>query len=163
MKRTEGLRPWTMLLVGLAMILPPGLLAQDAAELDRMHDWALAAAYEGTSADIQKATWMHSQVVQLRTADDPRRFECLRDHANLLYYIGYVDGARVYLEEAAQHAANTGDDFNAAMTFVDAAILALEAGNIKATQNLAERAALMSTSPRLDRQERATILDRIIQ
>ena len=128
-----------------------------------MHDRALTYAYEGTTAELQRATWMHSQVVHLRTADDPRRFQCLRDHANLLYYIGYVDGARVYLAAEARHAANSGDDFDAAMTFVDAAILALEVANIDATRNLAERAALMSTSPRLDREERATILDRIIR
>jgi hypothetical protein len=160
MKRTEGHRPWTMVLVSLAMILPAGLVAQDAAELDLMHHAAMAEATGGT-ADFEKATWMHGIVANLRAADDPRRFQCLRDHANLLYNLGFVEGAQAYLEEAGEQAASTGDNLAATMTFIDAALLARESGDTQVTRDLAMRAAALSTYPGLDRAERAAIMARL--
>ena len=143
----------TLPLAGLAIVLAPGVWAQEAVdgqaksdpELDQMHDEAMAVAYSSAKGDLERATWMHGYVAYRRQHDDVRRFECLRIQADLLHAIGYLEGARLYLEEAARHAEATSDPYDAAMTYIDAALLAQEAGESWAAQDFAYRArALVS-------------------
>ena len=59
------------------------------------------------------------------------------------------------------HAEDTGDPYNAAMTYVDAALLAQETGDSWATMDLAYLARALVSSPDLDIDQRALILDRV--
>ena len=159
----------TLPLAGLAIVLAPGVGAQEAVdgqaksdpELDQMHEEAMAVAYSSAKGDLERATWMHGHVAYRRQGDDSRRFECLRIQAELLHATGYLEGSRLFLEEAARHAEDTDDPYNAAMTYVDAALLAQEAGDSWATMDLAYRARALVSSPDLDIDQRASILDRV--
>ena len=156
-------------MAAFAMALPAGVMAQEAGpgqaqsdpELDQMHDEAMAVAYSWAKGDLERATWMHGYVAHRRQGDDSRRFECLRIQAELLHATGYLEASRLFLEEAARHAEDTGDPYNAAMTYVDAALLAQEAGDSWATMDLAYRARALVSSPDLDIDQRASILDRV--
>ena len=162
MKPGFDLRGWTLGVLALLLVWPAGLRAQVSDPiLDRMHDDAIALAYGGGPDAIEQAVLMHGQVVHQRTAQDDRRFECLKSHANLLYYHGRLEGALLYMEAAAEQAALEGHDFDAAMTYIDAALLAREAGDLRAVSKLAEHAGALSTSPRLDVAQRTEILGRI--
>ena len=98
----------TLPLAGLAMVLAPGVWAQEARngqtksdpELDQMHDEAMAVAYSWAKGDLERATWMHGYVAHRRLGDDSRRFECLRIQAELLHATGYLEGSRLVVEEA---------------------------------------------------------------
>lgn len=149
-------------LIAGALLLPSPIAAQlsDAA-LDREHDEAIAMAYGGAPGAIEKAVLLHGQVVHSRALHDARRFECLKSHANLLYYYGRLEGARLYMEAAAEQAAMAGNDYKAAMAYIDAAILAKKAGDLAAARNLADIVVHLSTSPRLEGDERTEILDRL--
>lgn len=146
----------------LAMLLPSPIAAQlsDMA-LDREHDEAIATAYGGAPGAIERAVILHGQVVHSRALHDARRFECLKSHANLLYYYGRLEGARLYMEAAAEQAAWAGKPYDAAMAYIDAAILAKKAGDITAARNLADIVVRLSGSPRLEGDERTEILDRL--
>lgn len=156
-------------MAGFAMVLAPGVAGQEAGngpaksdpELDQLHDEAMAVAYSSAKGDLERATWMHGFVAYRRQHDDVRRFECLRIQADLLHAIGYLEGARLYLEEAARHAEATSDPYDAAMTYIDAALLAQEAGDRWATMDLGYRARALVSSPGLDINHRASILDRV--
>lgn len=146
------------------LLLPSSAAAQlsDVA-LDRQHDEAVAMAYGGAPGGIEKAVLLHGLVVHDRTVHDARRFECLKSHANLLYFYGRLEGARLYMVAAAEQAAITGRDYDAAMAYIDAAILAKEAGDVAAARNLADIVGHLSTSARLTGDERAEILNRLGQ
>lgn len=147
-----------------ALLLPLALAAQTTDPiLDREHDAAIAVAYDGAPGAIEKALLLHGQVVHDRQLLDTRRFECLKSHANLLYYYGRLEGARLYLEAAAKQAAFEGRDYEAAMTYIEAAIVAKEAGKRATVQRLAEQASALGASERLDPDQRAEILARIGQ
>ena len=156
-------------MAGFAMVLAPGVWAQEARngqvksdpELDQLHDEAMTVAYSSAEGDLERATWMHGYVAHRRQGDDSRRFECLRIQAELLNAIGYLEGSRLFLEEAARHAEDKRDPYNAAMTYVDAALLAQEAGDSWAIMDLAYRARALVSSPDLDIDHRASILDRV--
>ena len=146
-------------LVGL-MVLVPGVGAQEAQttsypELDRMHEEAMTEAYSSAEGALERATWMHGSVAFQRPQDDVRRFACLRIQAELLHATGYLEGSRLIVEEAARQAEATGDPFNAAMTYVDAAVLAQEAGDSWAAWDFASRARALVSSPDLDIDQRA--------
>jgi hypothetical protein len=63
--------------------------------------------------------------------------------------------------EAAQHAEATDDPFNAAMTYVDAAILAKDSGASWEAVELAAKARALVSNQELDLNQRAEILDRL--
>lgn len=146
-----------------ACLLPTAVLAQQHSNpaLDRQHEQAVAIAYGGAPGALEQAVLLHGQVVHQRTRNDAQRFDCLKSHANLLYYYGRLDGARLYMEAAAQQAAEEGRDYDAAQTYIDAALLAREAGTLGAMRDLARRAVDLSGSPRVDRGQRAEILARV--
>ena len=106
----------TLPLAGLAIVLAPGVWAQEVRngqaksdpELDQMHDEAMAVAYSWAKGDLERATWMHGYVAHRRLGDDSRRFECLRIQAELLHATGYLEGSKLFLEEAARHDPSEG-------------------------------------------------------
>jgi len=169
MRRVHRRGLFTLPTAGLAMVLATGVAAQkhgdDQArsypDLDRMHDEAMTLAYSSVEGDLEKATWRHGNVAYSRPTDDARRFECLRIQAELLHATGYIEGSKLFLEEAARQADATGDPYNAAMTYVDAALVAKEAGDRWAARVFASRARALVSSPALDIDQRASILDRV--
>lgn len=154
----------TFTLGAAALIAAQGLSAQELVSypaLDRLHDEAMAPAYTAAPGNLERAAWGHASVAFQRAQDDVKRFDCLRTQAELFEALGYVDGARIYLEEAARQAEATGDPFTAAMTWVDAAILAQRTGKRWVAQDLAAKARALVSNPALDLDQRATILDRL--
>lgn len=163
MKPITALGTSMLALATAALLLPNAAVAQSDPVLDREHDAAIAVAYGGAPGAIEQAVLRHGQVVHDRQLLDARRFECLKSHANLLYYYGRLEGARVYLEAAAEQAAFEGRDYEAAMTYVEAAMVAKEAGRIDAVRELAHQASLLASSDRLEAAQQAEILARIGQ
>lgn len=162
MRRPTLLTP--ILTVVAATLLAPSLRAQELvrdAHLDRLHDEAMASAYTSLPGGIEKAAWAHAAVAFQRGENDVRRVECLRTQAELFEALGYLDGARVYLEEAAHQAMENGDPFAAAMTYIDAALVAKEAGRTREAVDLGRQARDLVASPSLDITQRAAILDRL--
>ena len=129
--------------------------------LDRMHDDAMAPAFAGVPGGIERAAWRHAHVAYTRGEDDVRRFECLRTQAELFEAIGEVDGARFYLVQAARQAETQGAPYDAAMTYIDAAILAQHMGDALEARELAAQARAQFDSPVLDVAQRAEILERL--
>lgn len=166
MVRSKGIGFWTLLLVGLVVAVPRAAAAQGMVEyplLDRLHDDAIAAAYDTHAfpAMVREAAKLHRRVAEARHEDDARRFDCLVAQAALLDFTGDVQGARRFMERAAEHARATGDVPNAAMAFIDAAILAQDAGDVEWAAYLAHQARLLSYSPRLSPWESELILTRL--
>ncbi len=169
MRRVHRRGLFMLPIAGLVMVVATGVAAQEQRnhqarsypDLDRMHDEAMTWAYSSVEGDLERATWQHGNVAYSRPTDDARRFECLLIQAQLLHATGYLEGSRLFLEEAARHAEDTGDPYNAAMTYVDAALLAQEAGDSWAIMDLAYRARALVSSPDLDIDQRASILDRV--
>lgn len=148
----------------LAVLTAQGLAAQETVrdpELDRLHDEAMALAYGSAPGGLERAAWAHAPIAYQRGPDDAQRFECLRTQAELFGALGYIDGASLYLEEAARQAERTGDTYGAAMTWIDAALLAWDAGNEWKAWTLAVRARELASSSDLDREQRARVLDRL--
>jgi hypothetical protein len=164
MRRTPLLGPRSLALGAAAILAAQGISAQEAIHnpvLDRMHDEAMAPAYTSAPGSIERAAWGHAPIAFQRGENDVRRFECLRVQAELFGALGYADGARLYLVEAAQHAEATDDPFNAAMTYVDAAILAKDSGASWEAVELAAKARALVSNQELDLNQRAEILDRL--
>ena len=130
----------TVPLAALALALAQGASAQEMVsypEVDRMHD---AAMTYYTPSDAGDAAWRHGRVALLRPADDERRFECMLQQAQLLYAAGFPEASRQHMVEAARQARATGNTLGAAMTYVDAAILAQQSGDDRAALYLADEA-----------------------
>ena len=162
---------WTFLVAGLATALPIGAAGQVTHDhgrqyplLDRMHEEALAVVTDASTAfpdDLRRAAKEHATVAGLRAEDDVRRFDCLADQSALLYATGDLRGARRFMLMAAEHARATGDVVRAATAFIDAALLAKEAGDGAAALDLARQGRLLTYSPLLDAEVRETLARRI--
>lgn len=164
MKLVTVWRGSALALAAATLLLPTRADAQISDPvLDHQHDAAVAVAYAGTPGALEEAILRHGMVVHQRMHHDERRFECLKSHANLMYYSGRLDGARDYMVAAAEQAAWEGHDYDAAMTYIDAAILAREAGDVGAAVRLAAEASALGQSPRLDAAQRQRIVDRLGQ
>lgn len=166
MRPLHRLGGWTLPACGLAMLMAQGITGQDVdqqgtdPDLDRQHDAAMAH-YASFDGGLEEAAWRHARVAVLRSEDDSRRFECLLQQAQMLDALGHTEASRLYLEEAGRQAEATGDMYGAAMTFVDAAILAQESGDGWSARELAAKARTLVSSPNLDINQRAAILKRL--
>ena len=173
MRLVHQLGRWTLFPACLALVQVSGAAGQDPAflqspngwELNRMHDEALAPTYltylTTDAGVLEKAAWLHGRVADLRQEYDARRFHCLETQAHLLHAIGHLEGSQGYMVEAGEQAQATGDMFSAAMTYLDAALVAQEAERGFDARDLAYRAWTLSSSPGLERKERKQILTRI--
>jgi hypothetical protein len=164
MKSLQRSGTMTIVLGGLALLSARHVAAQQTVaypELDRIHEEAMALAYASAPGSLERAAWSHGHVAYLRPVDDVHRFECLRTQAQLLQAIGETDGARFYLEEAAIQAREIGDDFNAAMTYIDAAILELDAGHDWEAWDLGRQARSIASDGKMEQAQRRAILDRL--
>ena len=168
MRPLHRLAGWTLPVCGLAMLMAQGLAGQDVdrqatnyPDLDREHDRAMAfyTSYEG---GLEEAAWRHGLVAMLRPEDDARRFECLLQQAQMLHALGYDEASRLHVEAAARQAEATGDPYNAAMAYVDAAIQAQKSGDGWSARELAVKAMALVSSPSLDINQRDAVLKRLV-
>lgn len=167
MRSLHRLSRWTLPAFGLAMLMAQGAAGQEVdhqansyPDLDRQHDSAMAH-YASNDGGLEETAWRHGHVAMLRSEDDTRRFECLLQQAQILHALGHDDVSQLYLEAAAQQAEATGNPYGAAMTYVEAAILAQERAAHRSARELAVKARTLVSSPSLDINQRAEILKRL--
>lgn len=129
-----------------------------AARADSLHE---AAAALVTAHRWGDAARLHRRSAELRDADDPLGFRCLKEAAELEYASGDRTSARSDMAAAASHALARGDLRNAALAYIDAAWIAQEQNNPKKVWELGHRAEMLADSPLLGARDRAAILERI--
>ena len=128
------------------------------ARADSLHDAAAALVAAHRWGDAAR---LHRSSAQLRDADDPLAFRCLKDAAALEYATGDRTSARKDMAAAAQQALARGDLKEAGLAYVDAAWIAQEQNNPGQVWELGHRAEMLADSPLLGAADRAAILDRI--
>ena len=106
------------------------------------------------------AARLHLQEASSRSWSDPEAVHALIMAANLYNYADQPMTARKIMERAAERALAIGDVVTAAQAFTNAAFLAHKVSNASETQRLGQKAILLSGSPLLAEDERATIRGR---
>jgi hypothetical protein len=129
-----------------------------AARADSLHE---AAAALVTAHRWGDAARLHRRSAELRDADDPLGFRCLKEAAELAYASGDRSSARSDMAAAAGHALARGDLREAALAYLDAAWIAQEQNNPRKVWELGHRAEMLADSPLLGAKDRAAILGRI--
>ncbi len=129
-----------------------------SAKADSLHEAAGALAAAHRWGDAAR---LHRRSAQLRDADDPLGFRCLKDAAALEYATGDRSGARADLAAAAGQALARGDLREAALAYIDAAWIAQEQKNPRQVWKLGHRAEMLADSPLLGAADRAAIQQRI--
>ena len=129
-----------------------------AARADSLHE---AAAALVTAHRYGDAARLHRRSAQLRDADDPLGFRCLKDAAALEWAAGDRSAARTDMTAAAGQALARGDLREAALAYVDAAWIAQEQKNPRQVWELGHRAEMLADSPLLGAADRAAIMGRI--
>jgi ATP/maltotriose-dependent transcriptional regulator MalT len=157
---------WTVIgaavVAALAILFTPATaqLAPEAvaAEANRLHD--LAMVHDGT-ADFARMVQEHALASDLRLMDDPRAVECTRFQAILLHATGQPEEARREMERAAAIALARGEGFEAAMSLIDAAFIAHDAGDSAEAAQLATLAYRVTKHPSLTPSSRRLVLQRL--
>jgi len=129
-----------------------------SARADSLHEAAVALVAAHRWGDAAR---LHRRSAQLRDADDPLGFRCLKEAAALEYATGDRSGARSAMAAAAGHALARGDLRAAALAYLDAAWIAQEQKNPRQVWELGHRAEMLADSPLLGAADRAAILQRI--
>ena len=147
------------------LALPAVLSAQyqlptltSAARADSLHK---AAAALVTAHRYGDAARLHRRSAQLRDADDPLAFRCLKEAAALEYATGDRTSARTDMAAAAAQALARGELRDAALAYVDAAWIAPEQKNPRQVWELGHRAEMLADSPLLSASDRLAIMQRI--
>ena len=129
-----------------------------SARADSLHEAAVALVAAHRWGDAAR---LHRRSAQLRDADDPLGFRCLKEAAALAYAVGDRAGARADMAAAAAQALTRGDLREAALAYLDAAWIAQEQKNPRQVWELGHRAEMLADSPLLGAADRAAILRRI--
>jgi len=129
-----------------------------SARADSLHEAAAALVAAHRWGDAAR---LHRRSAQLRDADDPLGFRCLKEAAALAYATGDRSGARADLAAAAGQALARGELQAAALAYLDAAWIAQEQKNPRQVWELGHRAEILADSPLLAPADRAAILQRI--
>jgi len=129
-----------------------------SARADSLHEAAVALVAAHRWGDAAR---LHRRSAQLRDADDPLGFRCLKDAAALAYASGDRSGARSDMAAAATQALARGDLREAALAYLDGAWIAQEQKNPRQVWELGHRAEMLADSPLLGAADRAAILRRI--
>jgi hypothetical protein len=129
-----------------------------SARADSLHEAAVALVAAHRWGDAAR---LHRRSAQLRDADDPLGFRCLKEAAALAYATGDRAGARADMAAAAAQAHPRGDLREAGLAYVDAACIAHEQKNPRQVWELGHRAEILADSPLLGAADRAAILQRI--
>ena len=130
--------------------------AQDAGIL---HDVALSfAANSGRfSANLERAWRMHREMLGMRTPGEARYEHCAQTQGHLAYHMGNVKEAQEAFEASGVGAMLRGAPYDAATSFVYAALAAASRGQFNDARRLGQRAALLVESPLLNAEERMTL------
>ncbi|MGH7513907.1 MAG: hypothetical protein ACREOQ_13410 [Gemmatimonadales bacterium] len=147
------------------LALPAALSAQyqlptltSAARADSLHEAAAALVAAHRYGDAAR---LHRRSAQLRDADDPLAFRCLKEAAALGYAAGDRTGARTDMAAAAGQALARGELRDAALAYIDAAWIAQEQKNPRQVWELGHRAEMLAGSPLLSASDRLAIMQRI--
>jgi tetratricopeptide (TPR) repeat protein len=122
-----------------------------------------AAAIElqaGREGFLQAAN-LHQAEARLRPAADPSAVDCLITAGQLFHALNMRQEAQRALEQAADRALGMGDVERAARAYLDAAVVAQQAGRRSDGQRLASRARSLENSPQLTSSGRERIAMRI--
>jgi hypothetical protein len=145
--------------------LPAGAAAQyrlptivSSVRADSLHDAAMRLEAAHRWGDAAR---LHRRSAQLRPAEDPLGFRCLKEAAALAYASSERSVARADMAKAAEQALARGALGAAALAYLDAAWIAQEQNNPRQVWELGHRAEMLADSPLLDPFDRATILQRI--
>ena len=130
-----------------------------AVSADRLR--AEAEALYESPRKLKRAASLHEQEARLRSENDPRMVEALRQAGRLYTYAGNPARGRVLMQEAAEHALRRGDVLLAAHSYLDAAFLALRERDVERAMTLARNADLLALSPLLEASDRLGIVRRI--
>jgi len=160
---TSRLSTAGVLLATLA--LPAAVSAQyqlptitSSARADSLHEAAAALVAAHRWGDAAR---LHRRSAQLRDAEDPLGFRCLKEAAALAYAAGDRAAARADMTAAAGQALTRGDLREAGLAYLDAAWIAQEQKNPRQVWELGHRAEILADSPLLAPADRAAILQRI--
>ena len=156
------------LLFTVFLLMPVTAVAQksntQAAEDPRiLHDVALSfvANSDGFSANLERAWRMHAEVLGMRTVGEARYAHCAQTQGHLAYHMGNLKEAQETFEAAGEGAMLRGQAYDAATSFVYAALVAVSRGRFHEAQRLGQRAALLVESPMLNAEERMTLKRRL--
>ena len=129
-----------------------------SAQADSLHDAAAALVEAGRWRDAAR---LHRRSAALRSPEDGRGYECLKEAAALAYYTRDRSAAREDMARAAEHALARGELRAAALAYLDGAWIAQEQRNRREVWELGHRAEMLAASPVLSASDRAVILRRI--
>jgi hypothetical protein len=101
------------------------------------------------------------EAAELRPADDPAKVSNLRDASRMSFHAGNFAQAATDAGEAAKAALRQGDVLQAAHAYLDAAWMAVEAGESGRALAFAEEAMILTASPLLDDEDREGIMGRV--
>ena len=149
-------------------LMPMGAVAQEsntqaAEDPSILHDVALSfvANTDGFSANLERAWRMHAEVLGMRSAGEARYTHCAQTQGYLAYHMGNLEGAQEAFEAAGDGALLRGEAYDAATSFVYAALAAASRSRFFDDQRLGQRAALFVASPLLSAEERMTLERRL--
>jgi hypothetical protein len=159
-------RPLHTLLAAMTVALfatPARAQVDFTREIDQLQAAALnlATTTSDFPAALRDAARINAKVIELRSADDPARTQCLIDEAALLAATGDVDGARAYLGRAVADAMRQGNVLAAADASATAALLAQQAGDFRSERIFRRNARSLAVSPELTQAQSAAIVARL--
>ena len=156
------------LLFTVFFLMPIAAVAQESnaeavQDLGILHDVALSfvASSDGFSADLERAWRMHAEVLGMRTAGEARYAHCAQTQGHLAYHMGNLKEAQEAFEDAGDGALLRAEAFDAATSFVYAALAAASRNRFNDARRLGRRAALLVDLQLLNAEERMTIKRRL--
>lgn len=160
---TWGLTALAVLLVGASGVeaqsaVPATDEAERTARAEQLERQADEASQDMKS--FKKASSLYREAAEA-LGDHPDAADHLVQAARLAYYTGDESRAIQDFRAAGERALEWGDVLVAAQSFLDAAWVAAEEDRGTEAIQLAQRAERLSSSPLIQRQERASLLSRI--
>ena len=148
------------LLVGACSLLPAGPLAaqDDDARADELSAEAHRIAEDMTR--WAEAARVHEESGLLRMKGDTRAYLSFSHAARLYYHAGELRDSEKMFEAAGDRALETGDVYNAAIAFFNAAAVAQENGRDRDAQKLGWKAHKLSRSQLLNDEQRKSLTSR---
>ena len=136
---------------------------QAAEDPDILHDVALAfvANTDGFSANLERAWRMHAEVLGMRSAGETRYAHCAQTQGHLAYHMGNLKEAQEAFEAAGDGALLRGEAYDAATSFVYAALSAAAGSRFHDAQRLGQMAALIVELQLLNAEERMNVTRRL--
>lgn len=154
----------------LTVITVPGLsgqstgTARDSVDRDRQRAAELALEADSLAkrvAEWSKAAQMYEESALLHPKGELEGYASFVNAGNFHYYAGNETSARRMYEAAGQLALENGEVYNAAVCFLNAALIAQESGDEDKVAENGLKAEKLSRSSALTEEQRTTLLGRI--